>query len=175
MSQCGSESVQRSIDELVCVGRIKGAFGVRGTVRLQSFCEHPEAIADYLPLFSEDGGREFRIKIEGKTAGGLSARVDGVDTKEQARALSGTKLFAERSRFPELEEDEYYAADLIGLATFGASGKRLGTVKAIHNHGAGDILEIAGGDNTYLLAFTSETVPKVAISESCIVVDENAL
>ena len=175
MPQCGNELAQHSIDELVCVGCIQGAFGIRGTVRLQRFCEYPEAIADYLPLFSEDGTREFRIEIKGRTAGGLSARVDGVDTREQACALSGTKLFAERSRFPELEEDEYYTADLIGLAAFGASGKKLGTVKAIRNHGAGDILEIAGEDNIYLLAFTSETVPKVALSESRIVVDENAL
>ena len=175
MPRSRGELAKRPIGELVCVGRIKGAFGIRGTVRLQSFCEHPEAIADYLPLFSEDGAREFRIEIEGHTAGGLSARIDGVDTREQACALSGTKLFAERSRFPELEDDEYYAADLVGLAAFGAAGKQLGTVKAIHNHGAGDILEIAGGDDTYLLAFTSEAVPNVAISESRIVVDENAL
>ena len=175
MPQYRGELAKRPIDELVCVGRIRGAFGIRGTVRLQSFCEHPEAIADYLPLFSEDGTREFRIEIEGQTAGGLGARIDGIDTREQACALSGTKLFAERSRFPELEEDEYYAADLIGLAAFGASGKKLGTVKAVHNHGAGDILEIAGGDDAFLLAFTSEAVPKVAISESRIVVDEDAL
>lgn len=175
MSQHGSELAQPSVDELVCVGCIKGAFGVRGSVRLQSFCDYPEAIADYLPLFSEDGAREFRIEIEGQAAGGLSARIDGIDTREQASALRGTKLFAERSRFPELDEDEYYAADLIGLAAFGASGRKLGTVKAIRNHGAGDILEIAGEGNTYLLAFTSETVPKVAISESRIVVDEAVL
>ena len=175
MPRCRGGLAKRPIDELVCVGRMKGAVGIRGIVRLQSFCEPPEAIADYLPLFSEDRVREFRIGIEGHTAGGLSARVDGVDTREQARALSGTRLFAERSRFPELEDDEYYAADLIGLAAFGASGKELGTVKAIHNHGAGDILEIAGEDDTYLLAFTSEAVPNVAISESRIVVDENAL
>ena len=175
MPHCGSETSLRPIDELVCVGCIKGAFGVRGSVRLQSFCEYPEAIADYFPLFSEDGGREFRIEVEGQTAGGLSAKIDGVDTREQACALSGTRLFAERSRFPELEENEYYAADLIGLAAFGASGRMLGTVKAVHNHGAGDILEISGGNNTYLLAFTSEAVPKVAISEFRIVVDENAL
>lgn len=175
MLQCGSELPRRPIDELVCVGCIRGAFGVRGSVRLQSFCEYPEAIADYLPLFSEDGAREFRIEIEGQAAGGLSARIDGVDTREQACALSGTKLFAERSRFPELDEDEYYAADLIGLAVFGASGSKLGTVKAIRNHGAGDILEISGEDNSILLAFTSENVPKVEISESRIVVDEAAL
>ena len=175
MSQHESELAQPPIDELVCVGCIKGAFGVRGSVRLQSFCEFPEAIADYAPLFSEDGAREFRIEIERRAAGGLSARVDGVETREQASALSGTKLFAERSQFPKLDEDEYYAADLIGSAAFGAAGRKLGTVKAVHNHGAGDILEISGEGNSYLLAFTSETVPKIAVSESWIVVDENAL
>lgn len=175
MPQCGNQMATRPTDELVCVGCINGAFGIRGTVRLQSFCEYPEAIADYFPLFSEDGTREFRIEIEGRTASGLSARVDGVDTREQASALKGTKLFAERSRFPELDENEYYAADLIGLTAFGASGEKLGMVKAVHNHGAGDVLEIAGGNNTYLLEFTSETVPEVAISESRIVVNENAL
>ena len=74
-----------------------------------------------------------------------------------------------------MDENEYYAADLIGLTAFGASGEKLGMVKAVHNHGAGDVLEIAGGNSTYLLEFTSETVPEVAISESRIVVNENAL
>ena len=175
MPQFGIQMAKRLTGELICVGCIDGAFGTRGAVRLHSFCEHPEAIADYLPLFSEDGTREFHIEIAGRAASGISARVDGVDTREQASALRGTKLFAERSRFPELDEDEYYAADLIGLAAFGTSGEKLGMVKAVHNHGAGDVLEIADGDNTYLLAFTSETVPKVAISESRIVVNENAI
>jgi len=98
----------------VCVGAIAGAFGVRGEVRLKSFTAVPEAIADYGPLESEDGTRRFEVTITGRAKNALIARLSGIDSKEEAEALRGTRLHVARARLPEPEEDEFYHADLIG-------------------------------------------------------------
>jgi 16S rRNA processing protein RimM len=84
----------------VCVGAIAGSFGVKGEVRLKSFCTDPEAIASYGPLSTEDGSRSFKITLTRPVAGGLGARLSGIATKEQADALKGTSLYAERERLP---------------------------------------------------------------------------
>lgn len=159
---------------VVCVGEIAGAFGVRGEVRLKSFCERPEAIADYSPLASGDG-REFHLAAARPTARGVAARIEGVGTREEAQTLKGVMLYAKRSRFAETEEDEFYHADLIGAAAYGMSGELIGTVSAVHSHGAGDILEVADADGTRLVPFTHEAVPEIAMGERRIVVDESLL
>lgn len=159
---------------VVCVGEIAGAFGVRGEVRLKSYCERPEAIADYSPLASGDG-REFRLAAVRSAARGVAARIEGVGTREEAQALKGVMLYAKRSRFAETEDDEFYQADLIGASAYGLSGKLIGTVSAVHCHGAGDILEIADADGTRLVPFTRDAVPDVVMAESRIVVDESLL
>ncbi len=157
----------------VCVGAIAGAFGVQGEVRLKSFCADPAAIADYAPLTSEDGKRSFTVKITRAVAGGLAARLTGIATKEQADELRGTTLWAERTRLPSLPDDEFYHADLIGLPVLDTGGAPLGTVRAIHNHGAGDILEILapGQRNALLLPFTRAAVPTVDLTARRIIVD----
>ena len=96
------------MEDRICVGAFAGSFGVSGEVRLKSFCAEPEAIADYGPLFSEDGSRSFAITLTRPVAGGLGARVSGVTTMEQAEALKGVSLFADRARLPKLPDDEYY-------------------------------------------------------------------
>lgn len=154
----------------ICVGAISGAFGVQGEVRLKSFCAEPEDIASYGPLWSEDGTRQFKIKLTRPVAGGLGARITGVATKEEADALKGVSLFADRSRLPRLPDDEFYHADLIGLEVRDPGGKLLGRVKAVHNHGAGDLLEVEGPVNL-LLPFTRAAVPTVDLAAGRIVAD----
>lgn len=161
------------MSDKICVGRLAGAFGVRGEVRLKSFCAEPEAIVDYAPLVSADG-REFRqIVLTGQGSGAYTARIDGITTKEEADALKGCDLFAPRDRLPALPDDEYYHADLIGLAVHDTGGALLGTVRDVLNHGAGDLLEVAppGGGETVLLPFTLAAVPTVDLGSGRIVAD----
>jgi 16S rRNA processing protein RimM len=158
----------------ICVGAIAGSFGVQGEVRLKSFCADPEAIASYGPLWTEDGSRSFTVKLtRANVSGGLGVRLSGVLTKEQADALKGTQLFADREKLPALPDDEFYHADLIGLTAQDTGGVTLGTVRAVHNHGAGDMLEILGpGMKTALLVpFTLAVVPTVDLAAGRIVVD----
>lgn len=157
----------------VCVGAITGSFGVKGEVRLKSFCARAEAIADYGPLSTEDGGQTFPVTLTRPLKGGFAARLSGVRSKEQADALRGTRLYVDRSRLPAPEEDEFYHADLIGLTVFDTGGQQLGTVKAILNHGASDLLEVqvAGSPQTALVPFTREAVPTVDLAARRIVID----
>ncbi len=160
-------------DDLICVGAIAGSFGVQGEVRLKSFCAEPEAIATYAPLTIEDGTRSFDVKLTRAIPNGFSARLSGVATKEQADALKGTRLFAPRTRLPALADEEYYHADLIGLEVRDTGGTLLGTVSAVFNHGASDLLEVSGPGlkSALLLPFTRATVPTVDLGLRRIVAD----
>jgi len=157
----------------VCVGAIGGAFGVKGQVRLKSFTAHPEDIATYAPLETEDGSMEFSVQIEGAITNGLAARLSGISTKEQADALRGIRLFVPRTRLPALPDDEFYHTDLIDLDVVDTGGTALGRVKAVLNHGAGDLLEIHGPGlkATVLLPFTQQAVPTVDLAAGRIVAD----
>jgi len=160
-------------EDRVCVGAIAGAFGVRGEVRLKSFCALPGDIAAYGPLWSEDGARRFEVMVTGQVKNGLSARLSGVATKEQADALRGVRLYAPRDALPNLPDDEYYHADLIGLEVTDTGGTMLGRVKAVLNHGASDLLEVQGPGRTttVLVPFTLEIVPTVDLAAGRIVAD----
>ena len=158
-------------DDRICVGAIAGAFGVRGEVWLKSFTADPRAIADYGPLSSEDGRQTFTLSLTRPVTGGFGARLSGVTTREQAEALKGITLWVARSALPSLPDDEFYHADLIGLAVFDPGGAPLGQVRAIHDHGAGDILEVAGPQGVLLLPFTRAVVPTVDIAAGRIVAD----
>lgn len=157
----------------VCVGAVAGAFGVRGEVRLKSFCADPAAIAAYGPLESEDGARRFVVTLTGQVAGGLSARLSGVTTREAAEALRGLRLYADRARLPATAEDEFYHADLIGMVVRDTGGAPLGRVRAVLNHGAGDLLEVEGPGLKVplLLPFTRAVVPTVDLAAGVIVAD----
>jgi 16S rRNA processing protein RimM len=112
------------------------------------------------------------LTVTGQTQGALIARIEGIASKEEADALRGTPLLVERSRLPALPEDEFYHADLIGLPVHDAGGALLGTVRAVLNHGAGDILEVARpGGATALIPFTHEAVPFVDVAGRRIVAD----
>ena len=160
-------------DDRVCVGAIAGSFGVRGEVRLKSFCAEPEDIATYGPLSSEDGSQTYSVRIVRSIKNGFAARLGGVQTKEQADGLRGARLYVGRDTLPDLPDDEYYHADLIGLDVFDTGGTRLGRVKSVLNHGASDLLEIHGPGlkNTVLLPFTLAAVPTVDIAAGRIIAD----
>lgn len=159
--------------DLICVGAIAGAYGVRGEVRLKSFTADPQAIADYAPLTTADGSRDFTVAILRPVKGGFAARLSGITTKEEAEALRGTELYAPRDKLPSLPDDEFYHADLIGLVVFDTGGAELGRVKSVQNHGAGDLLEITGPGlkDSVLLPFTREAVPTVDLGAGRIVAD----
>ncbi|MFT3688029.1 ribosome maturation factor RimM [Paenirhodobacter sp.] len=160
-------------EDRVCVGAIAGAFGVKGEVRLKSFCSTPEDIAAYGPLWTEDGARSFTVTLTRPVTGGLGARLSGVATKEDGDALRGVTLWADRTRLPSLPDDEFYHADLIGMEVFDTGGAPLGKVRAIQNFGASDILEIfvPGRRTTLLLPFTRAVVPTVDLKARRIVAD----
>ncbi len=156
----------------VCVGAVAGAFGVRGEARIRSFCAEPEAIADYGPLVTEDGRRQFTIRLTRPVKGGFAARLSGVETREEAEALRGTRLCVPREWLPEPEEDEFYHADLIGLAVVDMEGAPLGRVLALHDFGAGDVIEIdRGGGKSVMIPFTRAVVPRVELAAGRIVAD----
>lgn len=159
--------------EMVCVAAIAGAYGVRGEVRLKSFTAEAEAIAYYSPLTTEDGSRSFDVRITRSIKNGLAARLTGISTKEEADEMRGLKLYVPRDRLPDLPDDEYYYADLIGLEVRDTGGTVLGRVKSVQNHGSTDLLEIHGPGfkATVLLPFTLEAVPTVDLATGRIIAD----
>jgi 16S rRNA processing protein RimM len=150
--------------ELVLLGEIGAAQGLKGEVRLRSYTEEPAAIAHYGPLLDESG-RAVEIERVRLTPKALIARIKGVTTREAAEALVRTKLYVERDRLPERDKEEWYHADLIGLAVFDTGGKRIGVVVAVQNFGASDLIEVKPeeGEATVLVPFTRETVPEVDV------------
>lgn len=161
------------MSDLICVGAIAGAFGVRGEIRIKSFCANPEDIQSYSPLTTEDGSQSFSISLSRPISNGFAAHLDGIVTKEQADALRGTRLFARRDQLPSLPDDEYYHTDLVGLEVHDTGGKLLGHVKSVQNHGAADLLEIhgAGLKDTVLLPFTLVVIPTVDLTAGRIIAD----
>jgi 16S rRNA processing protein RimM len=159
--------------DLICIGSIAGSYGVQGEVRLKSFCAEPADIASYGPLTTEDGTRSFTVHLTRPVTGGYSARLSGVGTKEQADALRGTALCVDRSKMPSLPDDEFYHADLIGLAVYDTGGAVVGRVTAVHNHGAGDLLDVQpeSGKSALLLPFTRAIVPTVDLKARRVIVD----
>ncbi|WP_264212077.1 ribosome maturation factor RimM [Leisingera thetidis] len=161
------------MSDLICVGVVAGAFGVRGEVRLKSFCAIPEEIEDYSPLSNEDGSKSYSLTLTRPVKNGFAALLGGIDTKEQADAVKGLRLFARRDQLPKLPDDEYYHTDLIGLEVYDTGGTLLGTVKSVQNHGASDLLEIHGPGlkATVLLPFTLAAVPTVDLGQGRIIAD----
>jgi len=157
----------------VCVGRIGAAHGARGEVKLWSFTADPMAIKDYGALATEDGKRTFTIETLRPGKDFLVARLAGVADRTAAEKLGNLDLYIARDRLPPAEADEFYHADLIGLTAIGTDGRELGTVIAIHNFGASDLIEIrpTQGGATVMLPFTEAIVPVVDIAGGRIVVD----
>jgi len=158
-------------DELIQVGRVAGAFGVRGEVRITSFTAEPLALVDYRDLQREDGSTGLTLTSGRPAKGGIVARAKEIETREQAEALRGLKLYIPRSKLPEPDDDEFYVTDLVGLSVVTAEGEALGHIKSVQDFGAGDLLEVAPaeGGATWYLPFTREAVPEVRMAEGVVV------
>jgi len=156
----------------VLVGRIGAAHGIRGEVRIQSFCADPLDIAAYGPLYTDRSDSVIRLASARRQKDMVIARIEGVTDRTAAERLNGTGLFVPRDRLPATDgDDDFYIADLIGLEARLPEGQRLGSIASIENYGAGDIIEIAldtGG--TALFAFTRQTVPHVRLEDGYLVI-----
>ncbi|WP_027580762.1 ribosome maturation factor RimM [Bradyrhizobium sp. Ai1a-2] len=156
----------------VCVARIGAAHGVRGAVKLWTFTEDPLAVKHYGPLLTKDGARQFEVTHVREAKDHLVATFKGVSTRDEAERLNGLELYVPRERLPETDDDEYYHADLVGLAAVTTADQPLGKVIAIHNFGAGDIIEIAPAQGvTMLLPFTNAVVPTIDIAGGRVIVE----
>jgi 16S rRNA processing protein RimM len=156
----------------ICVGIVTGPHGVRGAVRIKSFTERPEDVAAYGPLGDESGKKSFDLQLIGAAKGVMIGRFAGVDDRNRAEALRGQHLYLPRAALPPPQDDEYYHADLIGLAAVLADGTELGRVRAIHDFGAGDTLEIERNSAApVMVPFTRAAVPVVEIEAGRLVID----
>jgi 16S rRNA processing protein RimM len=156
----------------ICVARIGAPHGVRGEVKLWTFTEDPFAVERYGPLRTRDGARQFEVMQAREAKGHLVAMLKGVATREDAERLNGVELYVAREKLPATAEDEYYHIDLIGLAAVTAADEPLGRVVAIHDFGAGDIIEIAPPHGaTLLLPFTNAVVPSVDLAGGRVVIE----
>src|SRR3984893_3291529 len=156
----------------ICVARIGAAHGVRGAVKLWTFTEDPFAVKRYGPLSTKDGARQFEVTDAREAKDHLVATLNGITTREEAERLNGVELYVAREKLPATEQDEYYHTDLIGLAAVTTADQPLGRVVAIHNFGAGDIIEIAPPQGaTMLLPFTNAVVPTVDLKAGRVVIE----
>jgi 16S rRNA processing protein RimM len=164
---------QAETGDKIRIARIGAAHGVRGEVKLWPFTEDPMAALNYGPLETEDGARQFEIESLRPAKDFLVARLKGVDDRNAAEMLRNIDLFVPRDRLPPIEEDDtFYHADLVGLSAVTPDGAALGTVMAMHNFGAGDVVEIAlpGSDRTVMVPFTDAAVPEIDLKAKRIVV-----
>ena len=155
-----------NIGKRVLLGEISGAHGIRGEVVVRSHTADPGAIGKYGILESSDGRALPRLKVVRVTDRGFIARLDGISDRTAAEKLKGTELWIGRDRLPAAKPGEYYHADLVGLAAIAPDGAAIGTIIAVENFGAGDLLEIrrAGTNSTEYVPFTNACVPEVDIA-----------
>lgn len=162
----------------VLVARIGAPHGVKGEVRLFVFTEDPEAVLELDPLTDESGRRRFRIAALRAAKDHFVARLEGVSDRTAAEALTNVDLYVPREALPETgDEDTFYHADLIGLSVHDEAGAPIGKVMALHDFGAGDILEYAPAlpgikAKTLMVPFTRDAVPVVDVAGGRVVVAE---
>jgi len=161
------------VADRICVARIGAAHGVRGEVKLWSFTEDPAAVATYGPLETQDGAQRFEIEALRPAKDHFVARIAGVVDRDAAEKLRNLELFIPRTRLPKIDDaDTFYHADLIGLEVVTLDGTQVGTVHALHNFGAGDIIEIVpiGSGDPLMLPFNETTVPTIDLAAKRIVI-----
>ena len=157
---------------MVCIGTVAGAHGVRGNVRIKPFTEAPEDVAAYGPVTDAGGARTFDLTLVGESGGTVIARLSGIEDRTAAEALKGVRFYIPRERLPAPEEDEFYHADLVGLRVVDSEGRDAGTVHALHDFGAGDLIEIRRPSRRLvLLPFTRTTVPDIDLAAGRVTVD----
>jgi len=154
-------------DALICVGKITAAHGIRGEVKIQSHLSDPQAMASLPSLTDATGSHQFSIRIRGQQKQQLIAQIDGITNRNEAELLRGTELFTAKDNLPQPDEDEFFYEELIGIEARSSEGDTLGEVVAVHNYGAGDILEIrmkASGKQE-MFSFTEATVPEIDLDQ----------
>jgi 16S rRNA processing protein RimM len=153
----------------ICLGVIVGAKGIKGEVRIKSFTEDPFDVGSYGPVESEDGAKNWMVKVIGESKGTVTAKLNGITDRNQAEALKGQKLYVDRAKLPEADAGTYYHADLVGLKAVlnsadGKGGEEIGSVLALYNFGAGDIIEVGHDQrDSTLVPFTEDAVVEVNI------------
>ena len=157
--------------DLVVIGAIAGAHGVKGQAKVRAFGD-PGALCAYGPFLDADGAPVLTPK-SGRHSGGETVIVTFTETvtREQLIAMKGTLLHAPRAALPEPDEDEFYHADLIGLPVETPAGEALGRIRAVHDFGAGDVLELTGPDGAAFIPFTKDAVPLVDIKAGRVIAD----
>jgi 16S rRNA processing protein RimM len=160
--------------ENICIGKIVGAHGVHGSVRVHVFSDDPECLLRYKHII-DSLGRSFKVKKMRPQKGNVViVKFDGFQDRNQAEAARGIELFIDRDQMPKLTEDEFYINDLVGLKVRSLKGEVIGFVKAVENHGAGDFLTI----DPFLkvcVPFTHKVIPEIHVSQGYIVLDEQYL
>lgn len=155
---------------LILVGRVAGAFGVKGEVRITTYTADPMALVGYRELKRETGQPALTLAGGRQTKGGIIVHAKEVETREQAEALRGLRLYIPREILPEPDEDEFYVTDLVGLAVVTPEGEPLGRIKDVRDFGAGDLLEVQPQTGaSWWLPFTREAVPQVKIADGKVV------
>lgn len=163
---------KNAADPLILVAAIAGAFGVKGEVKIKSFTDDPKACLTYGPLLGANGTPVLTVIKSRAVKKSLACTTKEISTREQAEAMKSTKLFVRRSQLPAPDEDEFYYSDLVGLSVETLDGSARGRVKAVHDFGAGDLLEIqTPGEKDWYLPFTKLAVPRVDIAGGRIVID----
>lgn len=177
--KCPMSSIEKPSDKpspekprRILVGEITGAHGIRGDVLVRSYTETPEAVAGYGPLTDITGHKSFSLRVVRVTSKGIVARVVGIEDRNGAEPLRGTKLYVERAKLPATHEAEFYHADLIGLRAIAADGTALGKIVSVQNFGAGDLIELKPleGDSEFI-PFEDRWVPSVDLESGVVVVN----
>lgn len=164
MVKSPQDTAKNMSKQLVCLGAIAGAHGVRGEMRVKTFTQNSLDIAAYGALTNEDETQRFVIIKAAPDKLGARVQIEGIKHRDQATALKGTRLYVNRSALPTLaEEDDFYHADLVGLKALSPEGEGFGEVLGVHNFGAGDLLEVNTGTTTEFIPFTKENVPQIDV------------
>jgi 16S rRNA processing protein RimM len=162
--------------KLVCVAAVAAAHGVRGALKLKCFTEDPASVAAYGPLVDEAGRTLFRVRVVGPAKGGVIVEAEGITNRDAAEALRGLRLYVPRDRLPEPEDDAFYYEDLVGLAVQDAGGRPIGQVVAVHDFGAGEVIEYRDAEGRGgMVSFTTALVPEVDLDGGRLVVAPEAL
>lgn len=172
MIRSAGRVMSNTSQELVLVGAISGARGLKGEVRIKSFTADPKGISHYGDVFEENGAKSYTIRVIGLAKGQVLARLGGIEDRTAAEALKGTRLYVPKTALPEPAQDEFYFSDLVGLRADLIGGEKLGFVKEVHDFGAGAMLEVTGGDfGIVMVPFSRTAVPQVDIKGGRVVID----
>ncbi len=154
-------------NNLICIGKIVSAHGIKGAFKIKSYTEKPRDLAKYSPLYNKSGEKQLKMNVISSNKDMLIATMDDVKTRNEAEKLKGKELYIHRDILPETDEEEFYYEDLVGLKVLLEDGEEFGSIIAIHNHGGGDVAEIKlkVSNSTELFAFTKEIFPTIAVKK----------